>query len=190
MTGPCEYCGHQTFEVTAYTAGPESTGKRPGDPGYGITASGAPVREGHTLACPPEMPFGTRVYIPHFGRTFTCEDRGGAIRGNRLDVYMESVEDARQFGRRELKAEVIGVLGDRDIEFIEDMYYTIARAQMLSYKAAMRLELARAILNTENAESMYRNGAAIHLIDEALDSLRTIEKLEIPRYENYVQKEG
>ena len=99
MTGPCEYCGHQTFEVTAYTAGPESTGKRPGDPGYGITASGAPVRENRTLACPPEMAFGTRVYIPYFDETFVCEDRGGAIKGRRLDVYMESVEDALEFGR-------------------------------------------------------------------------------------------
>lgn len=85
---------------------------------------------------------------------------------------------------------MIGMLNDYDIEYIGDLHDTIARAQRLSSKAEMRLKLARAILNTENAESMYRNGAAIHLIDEALDSLRTIEKLEIPRYENYVQKEG
>lgn len=98
---------YEIYEVTAYTAGPESTGKRPGYPAYGITASGAPVRENHTLACPPEMAFGTRVYIPYFDETFVCKDRGGAIKGRRLDVYMESVEDALEFGRRELKVEVI-----------------------------------------------------------------------------------
>src|SRR5690606_7201420 len=37
----------QTFEVTAYTAGAESTGKTPSDPAYGITASGEKVREGY-----------------------------------------------------------------------------------------------------------------------------------------------
>jgi hypothetical protein len=38
------------FKITAYTAGPESTGKRPGDPEYGITASGEKVEEWITIA--------------------------------------------------------------------------------------------------------------------------------------------
>lgn len=96
----------QVFTVTAYTAGPESTGKRPGDPAYGITASGKRVKEGRTLACPPELPFGTEVYIPYFDQTFVCEDRGGAIKGKRLDVYMESREQALKFGKRKLEVEI------------------------------------------------------------------------------------
>ena len=39
--------------------GPESTGKSPGDPGYGVTASGAYVKDGHTIAVDPRlMPSG------------------------------------------------------------------------------------------------------------------------------------
>ncbi|WP_245690122.1 LysM peptidoglycan-binding domain-containing protein [Sediminibacillus albus] len=93
----------ETYKVSAYTAGYESTGKRPGDPGYGITASGAKVQEGETIACPPSFSFGTEVYIPYFDKTFTCEDRGSAITKGRMDVYMEEVEDALEFGVKELK---------------------------------------------------------------------------------------
>lgn len=97
----------QTFEVTAYTNGAESTGKSPDHPAYGITASGAKTRANHTIACAQNKPFGTQIYIPHFDTTFTCEDRGGAIKQGRIDVYMDSVNDARQFGRRALDAKVI-----------------------------------------------------------------------------------
>jgi len=83
------------FIVTAYSLGDGHT------PTHGITASGERVREGHTAACPPELPFGTRVHIEGLGER-VCVDRGGAIEGNRLDVYMTRYEDAVQFGRQEL----------------------------------------------------------------------------------------
>lgn len=89
-----------TYVVTAYTAGVESTGKTPNDPAYGLTASGKYVQDGRTLACPPSMPFGTRVTIPSLGTTYTCEDRGGHIKGNRLDVYMGDLTKAIEWGRR------------------------------------------------------------------------------------------
>lgn len=95
-----------TFEVTAYTAGPESTGKRPGDAGYGITASGKTVQEGVTAACPPDLSFGTVLRIEGIGER-VCHDRGGAIKGKRLDVYMSSLSDAREFGRKRLEVEII-----------------------------------------------------------------------------------
>nr|WP_323742076.1 LysM peptidoglycan-binding domain-containing protein [Salinibacillus xinjiangensis] len=95
----------ETFTVTAYTAGYESTGKRPGDPGYGITASGTKVKEGQTIACPKTISFGTEVYIPYFDDTFTCEDRGSAVTEKRIDVYMPEVEDALEFGVKELEVE-------------------------------------------------------------------------------------
>jgi 3D (Asp-Asp-Asp) domain-containing protein len=95
-----------TFEVTAYTAGEESTGKQLGDAGYGITASGEHVREGVTIACPPSMAFGTRLEIEGIGER-VCTDRGGAIKEGRLDIYIAELEEARQFGRQWLNVRII-----------------------------------------------------------------------------------
>lgn len=94
------------MEVTAYTAGPESTGKTPGHPLYGVTASQTKVKEWHTVAAGKSIPFGTKIYIPEFmdknGGWFTVEDRGAAIGDNDLDIYMEDLEDAIEFGRKEM----------------------------------------------------------------------------------------
>ncbi len=49
-----QYIGE--FEITYYTAGPESTGKYPGHPEYGITASGSMVEEGRTIAADENPP--------------------------------------------------------------------------------------------------------------------------------------
>ncbi|MFW0909641.1 3D domain-containing protein [Bacillus altitudinis] len=96
----------QTYEVTAYTNGAESTGKLPGHPEYGVTASGARTKTGHTIACPPSMAFGTRLNIEDIG-VRTCEDRGGAITEGHIDLYVAGVAEAQSFGRQRLKAEII-----------------------------------------------------------------------------------
>ncbi|MEW9697976.1 3D domain-containing protein [Paenibacillus sp. SI8] len=96
----------QEYEITAYTSDYRSTGKRPGDRDYGVTASGKKAIEGITAACPRELPFGTRVEIPALEWTYTCDDRGGAIKGGRLDVYMTSEKRAKQFGRQTLKVKI------------------------------------------------------------------------------------
>jgi uncharacterized protein YgiM (DUF1202 family) len=102
-----------TGNITAYTAGYESTGKRPGDPGYGITASGAPVQELRTVAMSSHWPFGTKLMIdyPAFeGVIFECQDRGGAIdQRNEVDVYIPKLSDALQFGRRNLTVKILAV---------------------------------------------------------------------------------
>jgi 3D (Asp-Asp-Asp) domain-containing protein len=98
---------YEIYEVTAYTAGFESTGKHPDDPMYGITASGEYVKENHTIACGQEHEFGTEIFIPYFDTIFTCEDRGGAITEGKIDVYIPILEDALEFGRRDLEVIVI-----------------------------------------------------------------------------------
>lgn len=90
------------MEVTAYTASIEECGKTDG-----ITASGEKVQEHHTLAAGPSIPFGTKIYIPEFMKTFVVEDRGGAITDNHLDIYMERLEDAKKFGRKDIYVFVI-----------------------------------------------------------------------------------
>lgn len=96
----------QIYEVTAYTNGAESTGKSTGDPEYGVTASGAHTKTGHTIACPPSMAFGTRLNIEGIG-VRTCEDRGGAITEGHIDLYVAGVSEAKAFGRQRIKAEII-----------------------------------------------------------------------------------
>ncbi len=89
------------INASAYTASLDETGKTDG-----ITASGVKVKENRTLACPPAFPFGVRVKIDGYG-TYVCEDRGGAIKGNHFDIYMQTKREAFAFGRRNLLAEVV-----------------------------------------------------------------------------------
>ena len=83
-----------TFEVTAYCGGRCCNGKWAGQ-----TASGATPCEGRTCAASNKYPFGTRIQLDGIG-TFTVEDRGGAISGNRIDIFMNSHNAANNFGRR------------------------------------------------------------------------------------------
>lgn len=83
--------------ITAYTKSDR------GMNGKGITANGERVQEGLTIAADPSVPFGTQIYIPKLANTYTVTDRGGAIKGNRLDLYMESRSDAMEFGVWELE---------------------------------------------------------------------------------------
>lgn len=94
------------FEVTAYTSGYESTGKTSSHPAYEVTASGKKVEDHVTVACPPSMKFGTELYIQGIGHR-VCTDRGEAIQGNKLDVYIADLKDALQFGRRYLWVKIL-----------------------------------------------------------------------------------
>lgn len=93
--------GQFTINASAYTAAADECGKSDG-----ITASGLKVKEKHTIACPPQFPLGTKLKIDGYG-TYVCEDRGGAIKGNHIDIYMQTKKEAFAFGRRNLLAEVI-----------------------------------------------------------------------------------
>ena len=96
----------KTLNSSAYTA--STCGKDPSSPGYGITASGAKASAWYTVAAGPSYPIGTIVYIPYFadkpnGGWFVVQDRGGAIKDNKLDVYMDTFNECQIFGRRNLE---------------------------------------------------------------------------------------
>ena len=68
-----------------------------------ITSTGKKPRPYHTIAVDPKViPYGTRVYIPEFNKVFIAEDCGGAIKGNRIDIYMNNEYECRQWGVRNI----------------------------------------------------------------------------------------
>lgn len=96
-------------KLTAYSAGFESTGKNPGDPGYGITATGRVAKPRHTIAVDPTLiPLGSLVYIDGIGYR-VAEDIGGAIKGPHIDVFFMDENDAKIFGvKKHVKVYVFG----------------------------------------------------------------------------------
>ncbi len=94
---------HKEFLVTAYCPCEKCCGSL----SPGVTASGVDVSDfnGKLVAAPPEYPFGTIMDVPGYGIA-TVQDRGGAIKGRRLDVYFRDHEDARQFGAQALIVKV------------------------------------------------------------------------------------
>lgn len=66
--------------------------------GYGNgTATGTIAQPDHTIAVDPEViPYGSTVYID--GKMYVAEDCGGAIKGNKIDIYHNTHEEAVEFG--------------------------------------------------------------------------------------------
>ncbi|HEX6594502.1 MAG TPA: 3D domain-containing protein [Bacillota bacterium] len=100
----------KTVVATGYTAGEESTGKTPDHPQYGITYSGVKVKRDlySTIAADLNVfPIGTILYIPDYGYGVVA-DKGGAIRGNKIDLFYDTVEDVYdQWGKREIDVYII-----------------------------------------------------------------------------------
>jgi 3D (Asp-Asp-Asp) domain-containing protein len=100
----------QTVTATGYTAGYESTGKSQGHPEYGITYSGVKVKRDlfSTVAADLNVfPIGTILFIPGYGYGVVA-DKGGAIKGNELDLYYKTVEDVyKKWGKKQVDVYVI-----------------------------------------------------------------------------------
>lgn len=72
------------------------------------TATGTKPKEGRTIACDGNiLKMGDIVYIETVGIR-TCEDKGSAIKGNRIDVYMDNHEIANKMGIRKVNVYKIG----------------------------------------------------------------------------------
>lgn len=88
--------------VTWYTE--DTCGKEPGDPGYGITASGLPVVEHLTCAVDPTViPLYADVFVQYADGTIEqlwATDTG--VRGNHIDIYTTDYDYAIQCGRQTL----------------------------------------------------------------------------------------
>jgi 3D (Asp-Asp-Asp) domain-containing protein len=91
-----EYLGK--FTLTAYCSCSRCCGKW----ASGNTASGKKAKADRTIATDPKViPLGTEVVINK--KIYVAEDTGGAIKGNRIDVFFDSHSDALDFGRQKAK---------------------------------------------------------------------------------------
>ena len=94
------------FETSAYDACYDCCGKLPINPNYGKTATGTRATAKRTIAVDPNViPYGAEVVID--GQTYIAEDTGGAIKGNKIDIYFNTHTEALQYGRRKVEVFVL-----------------------------------------------------------------------------------
>jgi 3D (Asp-Asp-Asp) domain-containing protein len=96
-----------------------ASGYSANDPSQGtnnITATGKEIRQGMVAVDPKVIPFGTRIEIKDMGM-FVAEDTGGKIKGNRIDIYFDSKEEAKKFGMRGIWVNII----DKDVYSFADL---------------------------------------------------------------------
>lgn len=76
--------------------------------GHSITSTGSTPRWGTIAVDPSVIPYGTKVYIPQLGKTFIAEDCGGAINGNKIDIYMNDEGSVYNWGRKTIEIYIVG----------------------------------------------------------------------------------
>ena len=92
------------YKITHYCSCPQCCGvwaeNRPVDETgqeIVVTASGARAEAGKTIAVDPDViPLGSAVIID--GQEYIAQDTGGAIQGNRIDIYCSSHQEALELG--------------------------------------------------------------------------------------------
>jgi 3D (Asp-Asp-Asp) domain-containing protein len=75
----------------------------------GRTASGASVRRGLIAADHRVLPLGSRVRLEagNYSGEYLVADRGSAVRGRLIDIWVPSTHEARRFGRRPVRLTVL-----------------------------------------------------------------------------------
>ena len=113
--------------ATGYTAGEESTGKSPDHPAYGVTYSGVKVKRDlySTIAADTSIfPIGSVLFIPEYGFGVVA-DTGSAIKGDRIDLYYDTVQDVyNEWGKKTLDVYLIqkgeGTLTEEALEALNE----------------------------------------------------------------------
>lgn len=99
-TSSASSTGGTVYKITAYCPCAKCCGKT-----NGRTASGTKATAGRTVAASSKFAFGTKLNIG--GHIYTVEDRGGAINGNKIDIFVNSHAEALQWGVRYLNVSVV-----------------------------------------------------------------------------------
>ncbi len=100
ITSSLSQTGVTTYKVTAYCPCSKCCGKA-----TGRTSSGTIATPGRTIAASSKFAYGTKLNIG--GHTYTVEDRGGAVNGNKIDIFVSSHAEALQWGVRYLPVSVV-----------------------------------------------------------------------------------
>lgn len=100
---PTSYKAVYTMTATAYTYGND---------GGNMTATGIRPYRGIVAVDPNVIPLGTKLYIEtsdgsYVYGTAVAADTGGAIKGNKIDVFLETYGECRNFGRRTVNVYVL-----------------------------------------------------------------------------------
>jgi 3D (Asp-Asp-Asp) domain-containing protein len=90
-----------TMRASAYDPGPHSNGKW-----AGTTALGVRPRYGIVAVDPRTIPLGSFLYVEGYGFAYAA-DTGGAIKGDRIDLCMNTVAECYRFGRKTVKVHVL-----------------------------------------------------------------------------------
>ena len=114
MPGRCPKCGGRLMKRTGRS---KKTGKQytyyccePYEhicgTGTGLTATGIPVAPGMVAVDPDIIPLGSTVIID--GQEYLAADTGGAIKGNRIDIAVETHQEALDLGVRTAEVWIVG----------------------------------------------------------------------------------
>jgi len=104
------------FLASGYSANDSSQGTN------NITATGKEIEQGMVAVDPKVIPMGTRIEIKDMG-IFVAEDTGGKIKGNRIDIYFDSKEEAKKFGMRGIWINIIDGNGYNIADLSENEQY-------------------------------------------------------------------
>ena len=76
--------------------------------GHGTTSTGQKPSWGTIAVDPRVIPYGTKIYIPAFDKVFVANDCGGAIKGNKIDIFMNSNSECNNWGRKTIEIQILG----------------------------------------------------------------------------------
>lgn len=115
-SAPTEYKDVLEVKATAYCLCKKCCGKSPDNPGYGVTRSGLKIEPGigmKVIAVDPKViPLGSKVYVEGLNGVFdygyaVAADTGGAIKNNKIDLYMDTHDATIQWGIKSVRVYVI-----------------------------------------------------------------------------------
>jgi 3D (Asp-Asp-Asp) domain-containing protein len=88
--------------ATGYDSSWEANYPYYGQPSY----TGLPLERGIVAVDPNVIPMGTRLYVEGYGDAIAA-DQGGAIRGNRIDLFFDSRSEAMKWGMKTVKVTIL-----------------------------------------------------------------------------------